>query len=117
MLGKLKGKMSDNVADKAIEKLMPMIQEKIGKIQTLSAADVSDDANFKSRVIAPSLIAVSAASSGATKLLPDFENRFSAAMFHLRNELVTIDGDTVALVDDYQKRLPTVLKEGLKKQS
>ena len=74
---------------------------------------------FTAKFITPALTAVALASSGITKLIPGFDKRFTAAMLHTRNELVTICPGTskVGLADDYRQRLPQVLLDGLKQSA
>jgi hypothetical protein len=57
---------------------------------------------------------VLAAASGATKLIPQFEERFKSIMLALRDELLVFEENRVRLVDDYQSRLQALLVSALK---
>jgi hypothetical protein len=114
MLGKLKDMASSGALDKAITHVEPIVREHLAKLQTLGADLVRDDVRYASLVIEPAYLAVVSASSGATKLIPQFKERFGRVMLALRDELVVIEGNAVRLVDDFQSRLPTVLANSLK---
>ena len=114
MLGNLKNKLGDGAVQKAIDKFAPEIENQLKKITDMNADDVRSDEKFKSKVVAPALIAASAASSGATKLIPKFDIKFTNALFNVRNELVNTDTDKISLVEGYEKQLPDVLMKGFK---
>jgi len=116
MFDKFKSAVADNAIRSAIEKYSPRIAEKLPEITALEPIDVRDDARFHTSTIAPALAKVVAASGGATKLIPDFEQRFSRAMLHLRNQLVVIDEPKgkVSLIPGYRDRVSQVLIEGFK---
>ncbi|HTU58622.1 MAG TPA: hypothetical protein VMF89_09310, partial [Polyangiales bacterium] len=81
---------------------------------TLGVASLRDDASYAMHVIQPAYLALAAAVSGATKLIPQFEERFTRLMHALRDELLIFEGETVRLVEDYQARLQAVLVTNLK---
>ena len=114
MFDKLKNAAGDLALKSAVEKYSHRIAEKLPELTTLKAADVRNDAVYHSRVVAPALTKVVAASNGATRMIPDFDQRFSRAMLHLRNQLVVIDAsrDKVSLVPGYESRVSEVLLEG-----
>ena len=117
MFDKLKSSAGDAAIRKAIDKFAPTVNEKFAEITKLSCVDVKNDERFKKLVVTPALVMVSAASSGATSLIPNFDARFVVAMLHMRDELVVVDDtkNSVELAADYQKRLPDVLVAGFKK--
>lgn len=121
MLGGLKNKIGggavDKVIDKAIDKFAPALTEHLDKIKSLKPSEINDDAKFETLIIKPMLLSISGASGGVTKLIPKFDSRFTAAMFHVREELIVVDGEKVILVEDGQSRLPKVLVEGFKKSA
>ena len=116
MFNKLKSAAAETALRSALATYSGKINEKVAEITRLKPGDVQDDEKFRSYVVTPALLAVEASSSGATSLIPDFRNRFTAAMLHLRNELVVVDeaAGTVSLVPDYQSRVSSVLIEGFK---
>lgn len=118
MFNKLKNAVGESALKSAIEKYSHRIAEKLPEIAALKAADVLDDARYRSIVVAPALAKVVAASNGATGLIPEFNERFARAMLHLRNELVTIDevSQQVSLVPGYEARVSEVLLEGFRQR-
>lgn len=119
MFSKLKSAVSDGPIKSVIEKVAPQLLVKLEEVSKLGASDIKNDEKFKSIVVAPALLAVQAASSGATRLIPNFDDRFGAALLHLRNELIVVDesNNQVTLAANFQSRLADVLVEGFKKQS
>lgn len=119
MFSKLKNAVGEGAIRSAIDSYSQKINEKLAEIATLKPADVKDDARYNSCVITPALAAVVASSSGATRLIPNFEQRFSRAMLHVRNELVVVDeaNGKVSLVPDYEARVSDVLVQGFKQNA
>jgi len=119
MFDKFKNAVADNAIRSAIEKYSGKIAEKLPEITALKPHDVRDDARFHSAVIAPALAKVVAASNGATRFVPGFDERFSRAMLHLRDKLVVVDtaAGKVSLVPDYEDRVSEVLIDGFKLRS
>lgn len=117
MFDKLKNAVGDSAIRSAIEKYSQRITERLPEITKLNPADVRDDARFHTSVIAPALAKVVTASNGATRLVANFDQRFSTAMLHLRNELVVVDeaSGKVSLVPGYESRVSDVLLEGFRK--
>jgi len=113
MFGKLKSAAGDAATTKATRMLEPHIQPILGKMRTLSPACISHNESYTNKVILPAKIAVLAATSGLSKLIPQFDEKFNHCMFHLRNELVDLSGDTVKLIPNFKEVLPVALKEGL----
>ena len=114
MLGKLKEMASAAALEKAVASFEPVVREHLSKVQALGAGIVRDDASYAANVVRPAYLAVVAAASGATKIIPQFEDRFSRVMLALRDELVLVDDNTVRLVEDFHTRLPAVLVNSLK---
>jgi len=117
MFGVLKDKIGNGAIDKAVEKFAPSLSEHLENIKTLKPVDVNDDEKFDSLVIGPMLMSISGSSGGVTNLIPKFDDRFKEAMFHVRNELILVEGDTVSIVEDAQSKLPTALVDGFKKSA
>ncbi|HMK36038.1 MAG TPA: hypothetical protein VK463_13280 [Desulfomonilaceae bacterium] len=88
------------------------------KVLELAGNEIKCDETFINRFIKPTLGAMALATSGATRLILKFDQRFTMAMLHTRDELVIVpeDSDRVSLTEDFQERLPTVLLEGFKKE-
>jgi hypothetical protein len=114
MLGKLKDLAGSAAIDKALVHLEPVLTDQLSKLQALGVEAVQDDARFTQYIAEPAYLAVTAASNGITKLIPEFKTRFSRLMFRLRDDLVIVEGSAVRLVEDFKLRLPTVLAECLK---
>lgn len=118
MFDKLKNAAGDVAIKSAIDKYSQRIAERLPEITTQKAADVRDDARYHALIVAPALSKVVAASNGATRLIPDFDQRFSRAMLHVRDQLVVVDAaaDKVSLVRGYESRVSEVLLEGFRKR-
>ena len=121
MFGKLKG-MAEKAAgngmiDKAVEKICPELQPQLNKLKNFDGNELRCDDTFSSKFITPTLTTLAVATSGLTKLIPGFEQRFTRALFHTRDELCLICPETnkVTLASDLQQRLPQVLLDGFKK--
>jgi len=124
MFGKIKKAAADKLADhgvvaKVVENLSPHLSEQLHKVQELDGKAVACDDTFTSKFISPTLTALAVAAGGATKLIPNFDGRFTGAMLHTRDELVNVcaESGNVSLVGDFQQRLPQVLLEGFKKSA
>ena len=115
MLGKLKAAAGDAATNKAANMLAPHINPVIEKVQQLSPQAIAHDDSYTEKVIEPAMMTITLAASGLNKLLPNFEEKFNACMFHIRNELLDLSGETVALTPNFTERLPQVLAEGLKR--
>lgn len=114
MFGKLKDLASAGAVEKAVGAVEPIVREHLSKATSLGVASLRDDTSYGTHVVRPAYLALVAAVSGATKLIPQFEERFTKAMHALRDELLVFEGETVRLVEDYQTRLQTVLVASLK---
>ncbi|KAB7628459.1 hypothetical protein [Alkalilimnicola sp. S0819] len=115
MFGKLKEAAGGAAVQKVVDAISPQLMEHTDKLTALKPESVRCDDTYTETFVQPALLAVSAASSGVTKLIPRFEERFSAALLHLRDELLDLGGERVALVEGFQERLPEVMLSGLKK--
>jgi hypothetical protein len=121
MLGKLKdmaGKAAGNgILDKAVKKICPQLQPQMDKLKDFNGNELRCDDTFTSKFVNPTLTILAAATSGVTKLIPGFEQRFTTAMLHTRDELCLICPETnkVTLSSDLPQRLPQVLLEGFQK--
>ena len=116
MFGKLKEMASNGALDKVIEKVSPTIKEKLQEaIANIDSGIVSEDDRFTDKVITPIKLAVIASARGATQLVPGFDQKFNIAMLHLRDELIVVDGPSISLIDDFDNKLPEVLKSGFEK--
>ena len=116
MFGKLKDLASGNATQAMIDKIGPEIKQRLQDIiASVDASTISNDDSFAEKVIPPLKLSVEASASGATALVPDFDHKFNVSMFHLRDELIVTDNNSVRLADDFDARLPEVLKTGLEK--
>jgi len=113
----VKGAMDGGMMAQVINTITPHVQPHLDKVLDMNADAVQNDDEFKSTIVSPALVAVSAASSGSTSLIPRFEERFNIAMLHIRDELVVCEDGKVSLANDSQSRLPSVLEESFKKSA
>lgn len=119
MFGKFKSALGDGAIKSAIDAYSDKINEKLAEMTALKPAQVQDDTHYRNYVITPALTAIVLSSGAATKLIPDFEQRFARAMLHVRDQLVVVDklNDKVTLVPDYRSRVGDVLIEGFKQNA
>lgn len=116
MFGKLKEMAGGNATQALVEKAGPEIKQKLQEVLSkVDANIVNDDDSFVQKVIPPLKLAVESSASGATKLVPGFDNKFDTAMFHLRDELIVTSDNNLDLAQDFDERLPEVLKTGFEK--
>jgi len=114
MFNKLKNAVGDNAIRSAINTYADQISQKLEEVTMLTPIDVSNDEHYRNKVIAPALIVVVASASGATKLIPNFDQRFDRAMLHVRDQLIIVDtaNNKISLAPDYKSRVGDVLVEG-----
>ena len=119
MFDKLKNAVGEGAVRSAINTYADRINQKLEEVTKLKATEVSDDARYHSNVISPALAAVMASAGGATRLIPNFEQRFARAMLQVRNQLIIIDAanNKVSLVPDYKSRVSDVLVEGFRRDA
>jgi len=116
MFGKLKDMAGGNATQILIEKAAPEIKRKLQEVLSkVDANTVNNDDSYAQKVIPPLKLAVESSASGATKLVPGFDNKFETAMFHLRDELIVTNDYNLDLAQDFDARLPEVLKTGFEK--
>lgn len=115
MLSKLKNMAGNAAVQKVVDKIAPGMNTHINQMKELSPGQLKDEEFFEGKIIKPAWLAVSASTSGLTKLYPPLAGKFSGMMKHLRDELFVIEGDKVALTEGFQSKLPTAILEGLKK--
>lgn len=108
MLGKLK----EGMGGKALAAIEDLLDGQLEKLTALSPEVLRDDASFRAKFVVPAVLAIAAASGGASALIPRFNQRAEKTLFHLRDELVVEKDGRVALAADYRERLPGVIKAG-----
>lgn len=115
MFGKLKEASGGAAMQRAVDAISPKLMEQTEKLKELDPAIVSDDESFTEKFSKPALLGVAAATGGVSALIPRFDDRFNAAMLHMRDELLVLDGGRVEFVEGFKERLPDVMLAGLKK--
>ena len=116
MFGMIKNIAAGGALESLVERYGSEIKQKLQEV--LGAVDnavINDDPTFTDKVSTPVRVAVVASAGGATSLVSNFDKRFDVAMLHLRDELIVTDGTRPALVDDFDRRLPEVIKTGFAK--
>lgn len=108
MLGKLKSGMGG----KAQAMIEGLLDGQLQKLTALSPEVVRDDESFRAKFVTPAVLAIAAASGGASALAPRFNQRTEKTLFRLRDELVIEKDGQLALADNYRERLPGVVKAG-----
>jgi len=114
MFDKIKNMLGGSAVNKVVDKISPELTSQLEVIKTLDINSVRDDEMYKKVVVGPSYMSVVAASGSVAQMIPGFENKFSKALIHIRNELVIYENDKPNLAKDFKERLPSVLKESLK---
>ena len=114
MFNKLKGAMESGSVQKAVDTVSPVVMKYLDEVLGLTPESINDDAQFSKFIIHPAYLGVTSSAGGLTKLIPSFEQRFTDAFIHVRDELVVTDDGMVSLVDDYEDKLPKVLTDSLK---
>jgi hypothetical protein len=113
MLGKLKALAGNAMVQNVIDKVTPIMQEQLEKIKSLSPDKMNDNDFFDSTISKPAWLAISASLGGLTNFYPALETKFPQLMRHLRDELVVVNDNTIALVDDFKAKLPQAVMNGL----
>lgn len=114
MLGKLKEMAGNSAVQKIVDQVTPLLNEQLEKIKTLSPEKINDNEFFDKAISKPAWLAIMASLGGLTKLYPPLEAKFPLMMRHLRDELVVVDGASIALVEGFQAKLPKVIMDGLR---
>jgi membrane protease subunit (stomatin/prohibitin family) len=96
----------------AIDELLPGIKSQIFALKQFKAAELRDNQTYEDKVITPILLTIKANDNSGCVLIPRFDERFAAALWHLRDELLVFKGNQVSLVEGYNMKLSTVLTEG-----
>ncbi len=111
--------VDNGMAEKTIDKICPELKPHIEKLTSFNATEITCNETFTAKFIKPAQLALVASTYGATKLIPGFDDRFTTAMLHTRDELCLVESNTnkVALATDAMQRLPQVLQEGFKKSA
>lgn len=116
MFNKLKSMAGGDLTGDLAAKYGPEIKQKLYDVLSKVNADtVNVDDSYLQKVVPPVRMAVDSAASGATKLIPGFNQKFDVAMLHLRDELIVTNNDNLELAGDFDSRLPDVLKTGFEK--
>ncbi|HET8706921.1 MAG TPA: hypothetical protein VFM46_11535 [Pseudomonadales bacterium] len=113
MFGKLKEVASAAATDKLVEKILPFVNEHFSSALSLGAPLLKKDDTYNTHVIEPAYLATTAAAGGLTSLVPQFKDRFTQLFFVLRDELLLISEQEVALVPDFKDKLPAAIKSVL----
>ncbi len=117
MFGGLKEKAINKAISALGEDFEPIIQEKIELFRALKPADVNDDDKYKDFVVNPLWIFAkmqSGGAIGAAQKFIDVESKFSAGMFNVRDELISVDGNKVVLDPEFSNKIVPVLLDSLK---
>ena len=123
LLGKLKEKAGDKAKAQVMaqieQHLGPEVTSKLDMFKELKPADVKDDEKYSSIVVVPGWKAIAAqvgpVAGLAKKAGFDLEEKFSSALFHVRDELIHVEDDKVKLDDDFNSKLVPTLMDALKK--
>jgi hypothetical protein len=116
MFGKLKDAAQNGAVQKLLELVAPELKDKLlDAMDKIDPSMIKHDESFEEKVINPIKLSILAASSGATKLIPQFDAKFRVAMLHLRDELIEVSDTKISLAEGFDKKLPDVLKSGFEK--
>lgn len=114
MFGGMKEKAREQALKKFEEEIAQQINEKIELFSSLRAIDVQNDEKYRAIVVQPLWVAVKVQSGGAIEALKafvDVDSKFDQGLFHVRDELIMVEGDQVALAPDFDKKVgPTLLE-------
>lgn len=112
VVDKLKSKFGNSAVEKVQQQIEAKVKPYIKSFTDLTPADLNNDAVFYSKVISPAKTSVELSTSGATKLVPKFDDKFKNMMLKARNELVIISDSKVTLVEGFEGKIGTVVKTG-----
>lgn len=117
MLGGLKEKALNKAISTLEEEFKPIIQEKVELFRELQPADVNDDDKYKNFIINPLWSVVKMQSGGAIGMAQKFidvEGKFNTGLFNVRNELIHVEDNSVALDPEFSNKIIPVLMDSLK---
>lgn len=117
MLGGLKEKALNKAISALGKDFQPVFQEKIELFKELKPADVNDDEKYKDFIVNPLWVIAkmqSGGAIGAAQKFIDVEGKFSAGMFSVRDELISVEGDKVVLDPEFSNKIIPVLLDSLK---
>ncbi len=113
MIGKLKEKAIKTAISKLEETVGSGITEKLETFKDLKPSDVQDNEKYNSIIINPLWEAVKLQSGGAITAASKFidvEAKFKQGLLNIRDELIQVEGEKVALDPDFQsKAVPTLI--------
>lgn len=115
---KAAGKVKEQVITKLDTILGPELQKQTDVFKNLKPADIQDDEKYGSIVVNPIWtsvkLQVGPAAGLAKKAGIDLEEKIKKGLFHVRDELIHVDGNKVALDKSFQTKLVPTLLETLK---
>ena len=117
MLGKLKEMAKEKALDHLEAELKPAIEEKIDLFVNLKPSDVNDDEKYGAIIVSPLWQVAKIQSGGAIDVAQkyvDVEGKFKAGLFNVRNELVQVEGETVALDPQFSDKVVPVIFQSIK---
>lgn len=116
MLGALKEKAAKAAQTALALELQVRLKDKLELFHTLKVSDVQDDAKYTTFITQPLWLYLKVQCGMPISALQKFydvdvEARFREGLFHVRNELIKVEGDAVKLVPDFNDRLvPTIMQ-------
>jgi hypothetical protein len=117
MLGNLKEKAKEKAMEKLENEIAPAVEEKIELFQNLKPSDVNDDEKYKALIVSPLWEVAKIQSGGAIEVAQKFvdvETKFNDGLFNVRDELVQVEGETVALDPEFNDKVVSVLFQSFK---
>ena len=119
MFGKLKEKAVNGAISKVEELAGPTIKEKVDTFKSLTPSDVQDDAKYTAVIVNPiwSLVKlqIGPAESLAKKVGIDVQDKIEKGLFHVRDELISVQDDKVKLDPEFNSKIVPTLMEAFKK--
>lgn len=120
MFNKLKEKAQAQAIEKIQSIVGPELMQQVENFKSLKPADVQDNDKFSAVAVKPLLTTLKASSGGAISLAEKagikIEDRLTKAMLHVRDELISVDGDKVKLDADFNNKVGPTLLEALKQK-
>ena len=118
MFNKLKEKAINLAKDKAMSKVEEVagrgIQAQINTFKNLKPTDVSDDTKYQTVAVNPIWMALKMqlgpAEGLAKKAGIDIKDKITKGLFHVRNELISVDNEKVKLDPEFNSKImPTLM--------